>query len=86
MCRPDTTPYNTVDFINMAHSGHTELLRQHKIKSSTRENDATERLSKHGTYEAAACRTQHTVLQQTFFMSRKSTSENKDEKYSRVTT
>ena len=45
---------------------YIKLIKQQEIKSSTRENAAIKRFSKHKMYEAAANVTQHALLQQTF--------------------
>lgn len=75
MRRPKILPYTTIDFINTVHLGYTKLIK-HKIKSTTRENDAIKRHGKHKVYNAAARITWYTVLQQTIFQSRKSTRQN----------
>lgn len=44
------------------------------LQNNTRENDAIKKPSKHKMiYESAASVTQHTILQQTFFISKKNT-------------
>lgn len=55
--------------------------KQHKIKSRSRENDATKRRGKHDIHEAAAGVTQHAVLQQTVFHKSKEYSKIKTQKY-----
>ena len=62
---------NTVDFTSTVHLGDTKCIKQHKIKSSQRENDAINRHSKHEMCSVAAGVIRHTVLQQTFLISRK---------------
>ena len=57
----------TVDFINTVHLSYTEFMKQHEIKSSTRENDVITRGKKREMHEAAAGVTWHTVLQPTCF-------------------
>lgn len=56
---------------------------KHKIKSTTRENDAIKRPNKPETQEAIASVTRHTVLQKNVFVSRKSTFYNNDKKYNK---
>ena len=46
--------YVTVDFISTLHLSYAKFIRQHEIKSSTRENGAFERHGKHKIHEAAA--------------------------------
>lgn len=57
-----TLLYIPVDFINTVHLGYTKFIKQHKIKSCTRESDAIKRCCKHGVYEATTDIICHTVL------------------------
>lgn len=74
-----------VDFISTVHLGYAELIKQHEIKSNTRESDAIKRLRKQ-THEPAACVTPRTVSQQTFSMRGKDTLQHNDEMCSIVYT
>ena len=49
--------------MNTVNLSYTKFIKQHEIKSSTKENDAIRRASTHKIQEAVAGVTQHTILQ-----------------------
>lgn len=62
-------PYTAVGRANTARLSYSKFIKQHKVKSNTKENDAVKGHSKRKTYEAVvASATWHTVLQQTLFL------------------
>lgn len=62
MGRPRASLYTAIDSINAVDLGSTKVIKQYKIKSSTRGNGANKR-HKHEMYEADAGITWYCLLQ-----------------------